>query len=153
MTPGERFDALLEKWKAEGEITATTINTCMTDQMRLYASYKAEYKDATHLLRKTENKVNALKRDKFRYYSGTMTADEMDAKGWAYDPFNGALKPQTIKAKQEYVDLDPEIQEAEAELSDAKLFKELCEDILNQIRFRAQTATATMETIKFSLGV
>ena len=90
-------------------------------------------------------------RDKFLHYGGKLSQDELDAKGWEYDPLNGltVLKGDMDK----WYDADPIIQEHQLKLAMQEEIVNCLKEIMDNIKWRHQNIKNMIEWRKFTSGI
>ena len=111
--------------------------------LELLTTYKLQ-------LKKAEFDQKKLLKDKWLYYNGKMDQDEIEQRGWEYDPFNGL---KVLKGEMDYYyDADPHIQEAQAKIDYLKTLIETLEEIINTIRWRHSTIKNMIDWRKFESG-
>ena len=91
-----------------------------------------------------------MDKDKWLWYSGKMTKDQIEDKNWDYDPFGGltVLKSDYDKFKG----ADQEIQDLYEKLQYLKITVEYLQDVVSQITWRHQTIKNIIEWRKFMAG-
>ena len=89
-------------------------------------------------------------RDKWLYYNGKMTQEQIEEKGWVPDPFDGL---KVLKGEMEhYYDSDPEIQQSEEKIVYWKTIIETLTDIIDNIKWRHQTIGNMIRWRQFESG-
>jgi hypothetical protein len=79
-----------------------------------------------------------------------MSQEEIDSKGWNYDPFNGL---KIMKGDMEYYyDSDTEIQKSEEKITYYKTIVETLQEIVESIRWRHQTIGNIIKWKQFESG-
>lgn len=98
--------------------------------LRLLSEAKMKHK---HLDMKQKN----LLKDKWLYYNGKMTREEIADRGWAFDPFDGL---KVLKTDMDhYYDSDSDIQKSVEEIAYWKIVIDTLSEILENIKWRHQT--------------
>ena len=59
------------------------------DSAKLHSKYLSKYMTAKLHLKSKEQSLQSLLKLKWLYYNGKMTAEQIEAEGWEYDPFHG----------------------------------------------------------------
>lgn len=96
--------------------------------------------------------MESTKKDKWLYYNGKMTKEEMDKRNWKYDPFDGMSKP--LKGDMEmYYSTDEDIVRIKAQIDYQKTIIETLEEIMGAIRWRGQHIKNVLEFKKFTSGM
>tara|TARA_B100001093_G_C26002756_1_gene666366 strand:- start:219 stop:533 length:315 start_codon:yes stop_codon:yes gene_type:complete len=102
-------------------------------------------------LKKAELDFKVVLRDKWLHYNGKMPKEDIDARGWDYDPLGGLT---VLKGDMDrYYDSDPLIQEWQAKI---QYLEELCstlKEILENIKWRHQNIKNMIEWRKFTSGI
>ena len=101
-------------------------------------------------LKDAEFKQKFLLKDKYLYYNGKLSYEEVERKGWKHDPFDGL---KILKGEMEYYyNSDPEIVESEAKIAYLNTMIEALKDILDHVKWRHQTIRNMIEVRKFEAG-
>tara|TARA_R110002074_G_scaffold287997_1_gene459687 strand:- start:1495 stop:1809 length:315 start_codon:yes stop_codon:yes gene_type:complete len=102
-------------------------------------------------LKKLDLDFKIILRDKFMHYNGKLTKEEMDAKGWDYDPLNGltVLKGDMDK----WYDADPVVQAHQAKMEYTKEMCDCLKEIMENIKWRHQNIKNMIEWRKFTSGI
>jgi len=146
-----RIEDVLEMWKTDSEIDELKLDDASQQSARLHAKY-LEMLSVTRLqLKKKEAEFKTLLKDKFLWYNGKMSKDEMDARGWSYDPLNGL---KVLKGDMDrFYDSDPDIQNAQMRIDYLKELVATLEEIMNNIRWRHQNIKNMISWRQFTSGV
>lgn len=121
---------LTNEWTIDSKITIDMDNTVSSEIMRIsnlhekYMRYMYEINKNHDLLTKRYNK---LKLDKYYYYqeSTHFTKEELDQRGWDYDPYDGKTKPKTKELKDLYFKVDKHLGEIEDDIKELETMKEI----------------------------
>jgi hypothetical protein len=145
------LEQILECWKRDCVIDEMNLDTASIDTAKLHAKY-LELLGYTKLqLRKLDNEFKILLRDKWMYYEGKLTKEEMDERKWDYDPFKGMSKP--LKSNMDYYyDADEHIQLIQSKIEYHKTVKDTLEEIISTLRWRHQTIRNVVEWRRFTSG-
>jgi len=146
-----RIEDVLEMWKTDSEIDELKLDEASQESARLHSKY-LEMLSITRLqLKKKEAEFKVLLKDKFLWYNGKMSKDEMDARGWSYDPLNGL---KVLKGDMDrFYDSDPDIQNAQMKIDYLKELVATLEEIMSNIRFRNNNIKNMIEWRKFTSGI
>jgi len=146
-----RIEDVLEMWKTDSEIDELKLDDASQQSARLHAKY-LEMLSVTRLqLKKKEAEFKTLLKDKFLWYNGKMSKDEMDARGWSYDPLNGL---KVLKGDMDrFYDSDSDIQNAQMRIDYLKELVATLEEIMGNIRWRHQNIKNMIEHRKFTSGI
>jgi len=144
------LERILEEWKKDSLIEmnaldASSVQTTMlhAKYLELHATYKIKLKDA-------EFKQSILMKNKFLWYSGKLSKEEIDAFGWDYDPYEGL---KILKGDMSYfVEADKELQVSEAKIQYLKTTIDTLKDILDTLKWRHQNIRNILEFKKFEAG-
>lgn len=146
-----RLEDVLDMWKTDSEIDELKLDEASQQSARLHAKY-LEMLSVTRLqLKKKEAEFRVLLKDKFLWYNGKMSKDEMDARGWNYDPLNGL---KVLKGDMDrFYDSDSDIQNAQMKIDYLKELVSTLEEIMGNIRWRHQNIKNMIEHRKFTSGI
>jgi hypothetical protein len=145
------LENMLKMWEVDSKIDNVNLDECSRDSAKLHSKYLEFFSLSKLSLRRFDLQMAELKKDKFLYYTGKMTKTEMDAKGWAYDPFNGGTKP--LKSDLDiYFDSDADVIKLKAKIEYQKVMVEALEDIMNNIRWRHATIKNIISWKQFTSG-
>ena len=144
------LERILEEWKKDSLIEmnaldASSVQTTMlhAKYLELHATYKIKLKDA-------EFKQSILMKNKWLWYSGKLSKDEIDAFGWDYDPYEGL---KILKGDMaHFVEADKELQESEAKIEYLKTCIDTLKDIMENLKWRHQNIRNILEWKKFEAG-
>lgn len=146
------IDEILKMWKEDAEIDEMSLDESSRDSARLHGKYLELLTISKLQLKKKEQEFKTLLRDKWLYYNGKMSKEEMDDRGWTYDPFNGLTKP--LKGEMDhYYDSDPDIQRADAQIEYLKTSIDTLKEIMENIKWRHQNIKNMIEWRKFTSGM
>ena len=102
-------------------------------------------------LKKQEAEFKVLLKDKWLHYNGKMSQEEMDEKGWDYNPLGGLT---VLKGDMDYYyDSDPIIQKAKAAIDYTQEICDVLKEILENIKWRHQNIKNMIEWRKFTSGI
>lgn len=91
-----------------------------------------------------------LLKDKWLYYNGKMSQDEIESRGWDYDPFDGL---KVMKGDMDhYYDSDADIQKSEEKITYYKTLVETLQEIVETLRWRHQTIGNIIKWKQFEAG-
>lgn len=145
------LEQILEMWKKDSVIDEMNLDESSRQSAKLHSKYLEILSVNRLKLKKANLEFKVILRDKFKHYNGKLSQEEMDAKGWDYDPLDGltVLKGDMDK----WYDADPIIQEHQAKV---QYLEEMCDtlkEILDNIRWRHQNIKNMIEWRKFTSGI
>ncbi len=145
------IESLLEMWKKDAQIDEMALDEASRESAKLHSKYLDLYSKSKLKLKKLELDFKPLLRDKFLHYGGKLSQDELDAKGWEYDPLNGltVLKGDMDK----WYDADPIIQEHQLKLAMQEEIVNCLKEIMDNIKWRHQNIKNMIEWRKFTSGI
>ena len=142
---------ILEMWKKDGVIDEVNLDETSRDSAKLHGKYLELLSVNRMKLKKAELDFKVVLRDKWLHYNGKMPKEDIDARGWDYDPLGGLT---VLKGDMDrYYDSDPLIQEWQAKI---QYLEELCstlKEILENIMWRHQNIKNMIEWRKFTSGI
>lgn len=146
------IDQILEMWKKDCEIDEMQLDESSRKGANLHAKYLEIITVTKMQLKKAELDFKVLLKNKWLYYNGKLSQDQIDEFGWAYDPFNGLTKP--LKGEMDYYyDADTDIQKMQAKIEMLKTNIETLKEIMENIKWRHQNIKNMIEWRKFTSGM
>ncbi len=145
------LEQILEMWKKDSVIDDMNLDESSRQTAKLHGKYLELLSVNRLKLKKANLDFKVLLRDKFMHYNGKLSQEEMDNKGWDYDPLNGltVLKGDMDK----WYDADPVIQEQQAKIQYLEELTDTLKEILENIKWRHQTVKNMIEWRKFTSGI
>jgi len=142
---------ILEMWKKDSVIDDMNLDEASRESAKLHGKYLELLSVNRIKLKKAELDFKVLLKDKWLHYNGKMSKEDMDSKGWDYNPLGGLT---VLKGDMDYYyDSDPVIQEHQAKMH---YLQELCDtlkEILDNVKWRHQTIKNMIEWRKFTSGI
>lgn len=143
------LEKLLDDWERESKI-GDHLDDDSRRSPNLHAKYLRLFSKTKLQLFKAEQDHDILKKDKWLWFNGKLSKEDIDALGWHYDPMNG-LKLLKGDMAQFYA-ADPELQASEAKIAYIKGVLETLREILDNIKWRHQTIKNMMDYLRFEAG-
>jgi len=139
-----------EMWSEDCKISQTKLDETSRVTPMLHAKYLELLSNTKLMLKRAEFAQKGLLKDKWLYYNGKMSQEELADKGWEPDPFNGL---KILKGEMEYYyDSDPDIQKSEEKIQYYKTVIETLTEIINNINWRHQTIGNMIKWKQFESG-
>jgi len=141
------LDDLKIEWKNDCEIDDIQLDNASLEVPKLHAKYLDLLSSKLILQKQYQLKYDTLLRDKWMWYNGKFSAEELKALGWEqfdlkimkadlHYVFNADADLQNLKAKQEYL----------------KITIDFLKECLTNITWRHQTIRNTIDWRKFMAG-
>jgi c-di-GMP-related signal transduction protein len=144
------LDSVLKEWQEDCTISQHQLDEVSRQTPSLHAKYLQYLALAKLQLKRSENNQKTLLKQKFLYYNGKMSQEEILATGWDLDPLNGL---RMLKGEMEYYyDADPEIQKSEEKIIYYKTLIETLKDIVDTLKWRHQTVRNMIQWRMFEAG-
>ena len=143
---------ILEMWKKDGQIDELKLDDTTIRMARIHSKYLELITIAKMRRKKKDLEYKTLLKDKWLYYNGKLSKDQIDAFKREYDPFGGLNKPLRGDMNY-YYDADTDIQRSQALLEVQKIQVETIEEIMNTIRWRHQNIGNIIKWRSFEAGV
>jgi len=144
------LENILEQWKNDSVIDEHNLDRSSIDIVKLHAKYLEMLSITKLKLKRTELNQKILLKDKWLYYNGKLTEDELVEKGWEYDPFRGMKIMKGDMNK--YYDSDIDIQQSEEKVVYYKTIVETLSEIVDTLRWRHQTISNIIKWKQFQAG-
>ena len=131
-----QLNDILEQWKTDSLIEMP-LDESSRQTPKLHSKYLELLSLSKFQLKKAEMEQKTLLKDKWLYYNGKLSEEEISEKGWSPDPFNGL---KILKGEMDYYyDADPEIQRSEEKIEYYKNTVSVLTEIVDTIKWRHQT--------------
>ena len=133
-----QLEDILKLWETDSVIDDVNLDETSIKGARLHSKYLELYSIAKLNLKKKELNMAHLRKDKWLYYNGKMSKEEMDARGWPYDPFSGMAKP--LKSDMElFYSTDTDTMKLQGQIEYQCTIVEALKDIMDNIKWRHAT--------------
>lgn len=144
------LENVLSEWNEDSKIPEHQLDETSRHTPNLHAKYLQYLSLAKLQLKRVENNQKTLLLDKWKYYNGKMSQEEIMSKGWQPDPFDGL---KILKGEMEYYyGSDPEIQKSEEKVEYYKTLISTLTEIVDSLKWRHQTIKNIIEWRKFQAG-
>lgn len=144
------LESILKEWQTDCRIDPTSIDESSRATPELHAKYLSMLSNAKLRLKKLEFQQKNLMKQKWLWYNGKLSQEEVEELGWDPDPFNGL---KILKGEMEhYVEADPELQDSEAKIEYIKSVIDTLKEIIENLKWRHQTIKNIIEYKKFEAG-
>jgi len=144
------LNSILTMWEEDCKISDMKLDDASRETPNLHAKYLRLLSETKLQLKRVEFKQKTLLKEKWLYYNGKMSQEELEEKGWDPDPFNGL---KVMKGEMEhYYDSDPEIQKSEELIEYWKTTRDTLIDIIDNIKWRHQTIRNMISWRQFESG-
>ena len=87
------LDDILKMWGEDVKIDDLNLDSETVKSAKLHSKYLELFSLAKLQLKKNEMELEKLRKEKWLYYNGKMTKEQIDERSWKYDPFDGMTKP------------------------------------------------------------
>lgn len=144
------LDNILKMWEEDSKIGNSSLDEESRKSPSLHAKYLRLLSEAKLQLKRVEAEQKTLLKNKWLYYNGKMTKEQIDEMGWDYDPLNGL---KVMKGEMDYYyDSDKEIQMSEQKIAYWKTIIETLTEIVDNIKWRHQTIGNMIKWRMFEAG-
>jgi len=145
------LDQVLAMWAEDSVIDENNLDLTTIKLATLHSKYLELMSVSKLTLRRRVTELAELKKLKWLYFEGRMTKEEMDEKGWDYDPFDGGSKP--VKGNLElYYRADPELVAMESRLEYQETIVNALIDIMEAVKWRHQAIRNCIDWKRFTAG-
>jgi hypothetical protein len=142
----------IEQIKAQAELDTIIDTNHLDDEAsripQVHNKYLCMLMDEKLLLEKYESTLKVLKRDKWLYYSGKMSEDELKKKGW--EPFDLNILKQDL---DRFIDSDMEVITLSNKLFLQKEKVNYIEGVAKIISNKIWNIRSSIEWVKFTQGL
>ena len=146
----KELETILEMWEQDCVIDEHHLDKASRQTPKLHAKYLQLLSNAKIRLKRSEMKQKSLLKDKWLYYNGKMSPEEVAEKGWIQDPFDGL---KVLKGEMDYYyDSDKEIQASEELVSYWKTIIDTLTSIIDNVKWRHQNINNMIKWRQFQAG-
>ena len=139
-----------EMWKEDSVIDDIELDASSLQVPKLHAKYTEILSNKKLELIRYERQMKSLNKDKWLWYSGKMTKEDIEDHEWDYDPFGGLTVLKSDYDKFQGADKD--IQDLDEKIQYLRITVDTLQDIVSQITWRHQTIKNIIEWRKFMAG-
>ena len=140
---------ILAEWKKDSAIGSALDETSRATPA-LHAKYLQWLSEAKLAKKRAELSQKLLLKDKWLWYNGKMSEDQIKELGWDYDPLDGL---KIMKGEMDYYyDSDIEIQKSEEKIEYWKTIIDTLNEIVNNLNWRHQTIGNIIKWKQFEAG-
>ena len=145
------IEQVLEMWKKDSIIDDLKLDDTTVKMARIRSKYLELITIAKIRKKKKDLDYKTLLKNKWLYYNGKLSKEQIDMFQWEYDPFGGLNKP--LKGDMNYYyDADTDIQKMQARIEYDKILIETLEEIISTIRWRHQNIGNIIKWRAFEAG-
>jgi len=146
------IEEVLKMWKTDAQIDEMSLDEESRNSAVLHGKYLEMITVSKLQLRRREQEFKVLLKNKWLYYNGKLSQQQIDEFGWEYDPFNGLAKP--LKGDMDYYyDSDQDIQAMQAKIHYLEELVATLKEIMDNIKWRHQNIKNMIEWRKFTSGM
>ena len=144
------IENVLSEWQDDSVINQSQLDKSSVDTAKLHAKYLQWLSLAKLHLKKAQMNQKTLLKEKWLYYNGKMSQEEIESRGWDYDPFDGL---KVMKGDMDYYyDSDKDIQQSEEKITYYKTLVETLQEIVETLRWRHQKIGNIIKWKQFEAG-
>ena len=145
-----KLSDIQEMWKKDCKIDDIELDASSLQVPVLHAKYSEILANQKLIQIRYENQLKDLQKDKWLWYTGKLSQEEIQEKNWDYDPFNGLTILKSDYDK--FFGADKDIQKAIEKMEYCKIVVEYLQDIVSQLTWRHQTIKNIIEWRRFMAG-
>ena len=145
-----KLSDIQEMWKKDCLIDDIELDKSSLQVPILHAKYSEILANQKLIQIRYENQLKDLQKDKWLWYTGKLSQEEIQEKNWDYDPFNGLTILKSDYDK--FFGADKDIQTAVEKLEYCRVVVEYLQDIVSQLTWRHQTIKNIIEWRRFMAG-
>lgn len=145
------LDDVLSEWKKDSVIDELNLDETSRQSARLHSKYLEMYSVTKLQLKRKEANLQSLLKDKWLWYNGKMSKEDIEERGWEYDPLQGL---KVLKGDMDYFyNADKDIQALHQSIEYLKTLVEVLSEIMENIKWRHQNIKNIIEWNKFTSGM
>ncbi len=137
-------------WKEDSVIDDIELDASSLQVPRLHAKYTEILSNKKLELIRHERMMKELNKDKWLWYTGKMSKEDIEFRKWEYDPFDGLTVLKSDYDK--FTGADKDVQDLNDKIEYLRITVDYLQDIVSQITWRHQTIKNIIEWRKFMAG-
>ena len=145
------LDTILSEWKEDSQIPKNQLDEASRKTPELHHKYLSYLSAMKLRLKRSEFEQKNLLKDKWLYYEGKMSQEDIESRGWKPDPYDG-LVITTKGQKENWYDTDKDIQKSEEKVTYYKTLVETLQEMVETLRWRHQTIGNIIKWKNFEAG-
>ena len=145
-----KLSDIQEMWKKDCQIDDIELDASSLQVPILHAKYSEILSNQKLIQIRYEQQLKTLQKNKWLWYTGKLSQEEIQEKNWDYDPFNGLTILKSDYDK--FFGADRDIQKAIEKMEYCKVVVEYLQDIVSQLTWRHQTIKNIIEWRRFMAG-
>lgn len=142
-----KLEEIQTMWSNDSKIDRTELGEESLRVPQLHSKYFKIFSEERMTLRKFEAALTKLKFDKFSYYSGTMSEEDLKEREWDPNPLK-ILRSDV----QMYIDADSDVQELDLRVELQREKVNFLESIIKNLPARGYQINAAISWEKFKVG-
>jgi hypothetical protein len=139
-----------DMWKEDSVIDDIELDASSLQVPKLHAKYAEILSNKKLELIRHERQMKSLNKDKWLWYTGKMSKEDIEHHEWDYDPFDGLTVLKSDYDKFQGADKD--IQDLDEKIQYLRITVDFLQDVVSQITWRHQTIKNIIEWRKFMAG-
>jgi hypothetical protein len=144
------LEQLRNEWSKDCEIDDIELDKSSLEVPKLHAKYQEYLTNNILTLKKLEFQYNLLLKNKWLWYNGKMSQEQIKELGWGDDPFDG-LKVMK-NDMQIWYNADTDLQAISGKVAYQKIVIDFLKECMQNITWRHQTIKNTIDWRKFMAG-
>ena len=144
------LDEIKLEWEKDCEIDDIELDKSSLEIPKLHAKYQDLLSSKILVMKQYQFKYDTLLKNKWLWYNGKMSQEQIKELGWNDDPLDG-LKVMKNDL-QIFYNSDKDIQELNAKIEYLKVTIEYLKECMQNITWRHQTIKNTIDWRKFMAG-
>jgi len=144
------LEELRNEWSKDCEIDDIELDKSSLEVPKLHAKYQEFLTDNILILKNLEFQYNTLLKNKWLWYNGKMSEEQIKELGWEDDPFDG-LKVMK-NDMQVWYNADQDLQRMSGKVEYQKIIINFLKECMQNITWRHQTIKNTIDWRKFMAG-
>ena len=144
------LEELRNEWSKDCEIDDIELDKSSLEVPKLHAKYQEYLTNNILLLKNLEFQYNTLLKNKWLWYNGKMSEQQIKELGWEDDPFDG-LKVMK-NDMQVWYNADQDLQRMSGKVEYQKIIINFLKECMQNITWRHQTIKNTIDWRKFMAG-
>lgn len=139
-------------WEKDSLIDELNLDVTSIDSAKLHSKYLSILSIAKLTLKKKQTEFEVLRKEKWEWFAGRMTRQQVEARGWKHDPFDGASKPKLKDNMEMFYKADPDLSKLNSQIEYQKVIIDALVDIMENVKWRHQNIRNIIAWRQFVAG-
>ena len=141
-----------KEWETDCQVDYDDPSKSSIEGLKLHHKYITYRDEICELILEAEEEFARVKIELITYFDGRMSKQDMQDRGWDFDPYKGATKPPKNE-RMLHIEAHPDYQRTKKAVELLKIMEKTVENILTTLMWRHQTVKNIIDYRKMVTGL